>query len=185
MNLTETRFGAGKILPRFLVEQTSLPQPARSRRESRAHREPNLFGGPCPPYTQASHPRETGWHPRQGGSAAQSACGASTFLCSGQGLPGFPPPPHPKAGPPSPLSMMRLCVFAEQTSLPQPARSRRESRAHRKVSSHPRETGWRRRQGALRRKAHAEPLPSFAQGKASQAFHHHPARRPGLRLHYQ
>jgi hypothetical protein len=49
----------------------------------------------------------------------------------------------------------------------------------------PHTTGWRRRQGGLRRKAHPEPLPSFADRKASRAFHHHPDGRPGLPLHYQ
>ena len=56
---------------------------------------------------------------RQAGrSAAQSASGASTFLRSEKKPPGFPPHPRPKAGPRSPLSMLRLCAFAKQTSLP-------------------------------------------------------------------
>jgi len=46
-------------------------------------------------------------------------------------------------------------------------------------------TGRRRRQGGLRRKAHPEPLASFADRKASRAFHENPAERPGLALHYQ
>jgi len=62
-----------------------------------------------------------------GWSAAQSACGATTFLWSEKGSPGFPPDPARKARPPSPLSMMRLCAFAEQTSLPQLPRSRLEA----------------------------------------------------------
>jgi hypothetical protein len=41
------------------------------------------------------------------------------------------------------------------------------------------------RRGGLRRKAHPEPLPSFADRKAPRAFHHKPAVRPGLPLHYQ
>jgi hypothetical protein len=49
----------------------------------------------------------------------------------------------------------------------------------------PPKTGRHRRQGGLRRKAHPEPLPFFGQRKASRAFHHIPARGPGLFLHYQ
>ena len=56
--------------------------------------------------------------PEVGGSAAQSASGASTFLRRQEGPPGFPPQPRRKPRPRSPLSMPRLCVFAEQTSLP-------------------------------------------------------------------
>jgi hypothetical protein len=43
-------------------------------------------------------------------------------------------------------------------------------------------TGRRRRQGGLRRKAHPEPLPSFADRKASRALHQNTAERPGLAL---
>ena len=42
-----------------------------------------------------------------------------------------------------------------------------------------------RGRGGLRRKAHAEPLPSFAHRKAPRAFHLSPADRPGLALHYR
>jgi hypothetical protein len=42
-----------------------------------------------------------------------------------------------------------------------------------------------RRQGALRRKAHPEHLPSFTDGKAPQAFHHNSAESLSLTLHYQ
>ena len=45
-------------------------------------------------------------------------------------------------------------------------------------------TRRRRRQAGLRRKAHPEPLPSFADRKAPRAFHQNPAGRPGLFLHY-
>jgi len=41
------------------------------------------------------------------------------------------------------------------------------------------------RQGGLRRKAHPEPLPSFADWKAPRAFHHNPDERHGLPRHYQ
>jgi hypothetical protein len=37
----------------------------------------------------------------------------------------------------------------------------------------------------LRRKAHLEPLPSLDDRSDPQAFHHNPAQRPGLALHYQ
>ena len=46
-------------------------------------------------------------------------------------------------------------------------------------------TGRRRRQGGLRRKAHPEPLPSVDDSSGPRAFHHSPAQRPGLALHYQ
>jgi hypothetical protein len=36
----------------------------------------------------------------------------------------------------------------------------------------------------LRRKAHPEPLPSLDDRSDPQAFHHNPAQRPGLALHY-
>ena len=45
--------------------------------------------------------------------------------------------------------------------------------------------GLRRGRDGLRRKAHSEHLPSFADTKAPRAFHHHPAQRPSLGLHYQ
>ena len=50
--------------------------------------------------------------------------GATTFLCRQEGTPSFPPRPRPKARPPSPLSMPRLCAFAEQTSVPHTTRHR-------------------------------------------------------------
>jgi hypothetical protein len=50
---------------------------------------------------------KAGWRRRQGWSAAQSASGASTFLWPAKGSPGFPPNPRPRAGPLSPLSMVR------------------------------------------------------------------------------
>jgi hypothetical protein len=59
--------------------------------------------------------RQDGAAPGAGWSAAQSASGASTFLRPPQGLPGFPLEPRRKARPLSPLSMPRLCAFAEQT----------------------------------------------------------------------
>jgi hypothetical protein len=37
----------------------------------------------------------------------------------------------------------------------------------------------------LRRKAHPEPLPSLDDRSDPQAFHHNPAQRPSLALHYQ
>jgi len=54
-----------------------------------------------------------GRRPGQGWSAAQSASGASTFLGSEKGPRGFPPDSRPKARPRSPLSMPRLCAFAD------------------------------------------------------------------------
>jgi len=62
--------------------------------------------------------------PKAAGSAAQSASGASTFLHPQQDPPGFPPDPHQKPRPHSPLSMLRLCAFAEQTSLPRTTQAR-------------------------------------------------------------
>jgi len=59
--------------------------------------------------------RQVGAKPKAGWSAAQSASGASTFLGPQKGLPGFPPEPRRKVLPLSPLSMLRLCAFAEQT----------------------------------------------------------------------
>jgi hypothetical protein len=61
---------------------------------------------PCPTLPKCGQRR------RQGGSAAQSASGASTFLWSKKGPPGFPPQPRPKG--PASLSTidaatMRLC----------------------------------------------------------------------------
>ena len=46
-------------------------------------------------------------------------------------------------------------------------------------------SGRRRGRGGLRRKAHPEHLPSFADRKAPRAFHHNRAESPGLALHYQ
>ena len=57
-------------------------------------------------------PTNSGRHQRQGGSAAQSASGASTLLRRPEGLPGFPPQPRLES--PASLSTidgatMRLC----------------------------------------------------------------------------
>jgi hypothetical protein len=61
---------------------------------------------------------KTGRRRGQGWSEAQSPSGASTFLGGQELPPSFPPRPRPKAWPRSPLSLTRLCAFAEQTALP-------------------------------------------------------------------
>ena len=70
---------------------------------------------------------------------------------------------------------MRLC----RADLPASARSSRL-----KSCSHLKSAGTGGRDG-LRRKALPEPLPSSDARSDPQAFHHNPARRPGLALHYQ
>jgi len=68
-------------------------------------------------YVNRSVPRTTQHRPapQAGWSAAQSASGASTFLRRHKDPPGFPSRFRPKTRPASPLSMARLCAFAEQT----------------------------------------------------------------------
>jgi hypothetical protein len=53
------------------------------------------------------------------------------------------------------------------------------------VRPSPPTVGLPRGRGGLRRKAHVEPLPSFAQRTALRAFPFNPADRSGLTLHYQ
>jgi hypothetical protein len=81
-------------------------------------------GGLCPPYIPAKPPApEAGW------SAEQSASGATT-LSSRRGTPlELSTVPRRKAGPRLTLSMLRLCTFGEQTTLPNHsiAAGRRES----------------------------------------------------------
>ena len=90
----------------------ALPHLGASRDYARTScREPPACSCKVAP-TQDRPASTAGW------SAAQSASGATTFLRSEKGPPGFPPRPRPKAGPRSPLSMLRLCALAEQTSLP-------------------------------------------------------------------
>ena len=72
--------------------------------------------------------------------------------------------------------MPRLCVFAEETSLPRPT--------NRGWKPLPQER-WHRGAGWSPKQSASEPLPSFAHRKAPQAFHQDPAARPGLALHYQ
>jgi hypothetical protein len=75
-------------------------------------------GAPQIPADQNGVVPEAGW------SAAQSASGATTFLRRQKNLPGFPLEPRRKARPHSPLSMPRLCAFAEQITLPHITHSR-------------------------------------------------------------
>ena len=71
-----------------------------------------------------------------------------------------------------------------------PQRDRGDSRATRQPQGLGPASGFVKRGGArgrdgLRRKAHPEPLPSLDDRSDPQAFHHNPAQRPGLPLHYQ
>jgi hypothetical protein len=58
--------------------------------------------------------------PQAGTVCGAKHIGASTFRRWQAGPPGFPPQPRRKAGTHSLLSMLRLCRFAKQTSLPHP-----------------------------------------------------------------
>jgi hypothetical protein len=129
-------------------------------------------------------PPTTGSHRRGRGVCEAKRIGASTFLCRQKGLTDFPPQPRPKTRPPSPLSMARLCAFADLPAsdgpdLPAEAHSiATGSRSHQK----PARTG---EAGGSARQSASEPLPFSVYRKASRTFRPNPDRRPGLPLHYR
>ena len=82
-----------------------------------------------------------------------------------------PPGNHPAV--PRGSDLRRTCQYAARFETRGPAASGCATRG---------DAGGR---DGLRRKAHAEPLPSLDDKSDPRAFHHNPAQRPGLPLHYQ
>ena len=105
-------------LPARIMHET----PSRDRGHGRAAGQPQGLGPEVYVFStsQGSRPEDArlpagqnGAAPEAGGSMRQSASGASTYLRRQKGPPGFPLELSRKAWPPSPLSMPRLCAFAE------------------------------------------------------------------------